>query len=135
MNPKRMIIIGTVAIAVTISSTWKDDSALAYSASEEQTQCTLSHAEADNETDPLLQALGMTGLEQMQEAQLEGKSLADIAELYGADVLDIIKLQTAQLAEQLDRRLAEGSITADVHEAQMAELEDIITASVHGARL
>ncbi|MNC67173.1 hypothetical protein D3C75_1176460 [compost metagenome] len=54
----------------------------------------------------------------------------DIAEESGGNIVSVIDLQVSQLTEQLDQRLASGSITRQQYAAQKAELKEIVTQSV-----
>ncbi|MNY81751.1 hypothetical protein D3C86_2234750 [compost metagenome] len=63
-----------------------------------------------------------------------GQSLAQIASANQGDVQQVIDLQLAELTQQLDERLAAGSLTQEQYEAQKAELPAIVASSVHGQR-
>ncbi|MNC78493.1 hypothetical protein D3C75_1307140 [compost metagenome] len=54
----------------------------------------------------------------------------DIAEENGGNIAGVIDLQVSQLTEQLNQRLASGSITRQQYTAQKAELKEIVTQSV-----
>lgn len=69
--------------------------------------------------------------EDLYEAIYDGKSLQDIASEQGQDIEAVIDLQVAQLTDQLDSRLAAGSITTEQYAAYKAELRDIVSDSVH----
>ncbi|MNW42806.1 hypothetical protein D3C74_199890 [compost metagenome] len=60
---------------------------------------------------------------------LEGESLADIAESRGQDADRVIRLQVAQLQEQLQKRLNEGSLTQEAYELQLQELPELVAQS------
>lgn len=78
----------------------------------------------------LLKALNQPTDEDLYDALYDGKSLQDIASEQNTDIEDVIDLQVTQLTEQLDSRLASGSITAEQYAAHKAELRDIVTESV-----
>ncbi|MNI92988.1 hypothetical protein D3C73_1508680 [compost metagenome] len=60
----------------------------------------------------------------------DGKSLVDIAAENGGNIGSVINLQVNQLTQQLDQRLASGSITQQQYAMQKAELKEIVTQSV-----
>ncbi|MNH41633.1 hypothetical protein D3C79_1031690 [compost metagenome] len=66
----------------------------------------------------------------MYEALYDGKSLKDIAAENGGNINSVINLQVAQLTQQLDSRLASGSITREQYTAQKAEVRELVTQSV-----
>lgn len=139
MSPRRIIIISTMAFAIALSTAlWNED---ANASALIQTDRTNSFTKSNKNfgqalyttaCDPLQQVLGLSSEDDIYEALSSGKSLADIANANNVDVQNVIKLQTAELTEQLDERLASGSISHDVYEAQKAELTSIITNSVYG---
>jgi len=122
---RRMFMVGTMAFAIALSAAlWNNENIDTLSSS----------GQADHivAKDPLLQILGLSSDEEMYSALSNGQTLADIASDNEADIEQVIKLQTSQMTEQLDQRLASGSITAEVYEAQKAELTSVITNSVYG---
>ncbi|WP_426446354.1 hypothetical protein ACP26L_21940 [Paenibacillus sp. S-38] len=131
MKPKLVLVVGTMVLTITIGgSLWSKDSkadplrtALEYSASK---NIHTAHP-AD-----FLQTLGASSEEEVYDALLEGKPLALIAEDNGRDVRQLIDLQTAELSEQLDARLAKGSLSWEAYAAQKAELREIVERSVYG---
>lgn len=140
MSPKQILMASTIAIAITISSVmWNDETSTSslmspmdksdtYNKSEES-NLSLYHTSAKED---LIEVLGVTSDEDIYDALFEGKSLADIAIDNQMDIKQVINLQTAELTEQLDLRLASGSISPEVYEAQKSELTAIITHSVYG---
>lgn len=84
------------------------------------------------DTDELLDALNLnpTSDEELYDALYEGKSLRNIAEEHGGNVTQVINLQVKQLTQQLEARLASGSITPQQFNAQKAELREIVAQSV-----
>jgi hypothetical protein len=141
MNPKRIIIVGTVAIAITISAGMFGNDASANSLSvsidksgdQDKTKEINPSTEAayTTETDDITQVLGVTSDEALYESLYKGNSLADIAENNQVPLQNIINLQVAELTKQLDSRLAKGSITPVTYQLQKLELPDIITKSIH----
>jgi hypothetical protein len=124
MNPKRSIIIGTMVVAMTLGgSTWSNK----VSAS----SITETHSAAAAVKDDLSQILKVSSDEEIYNAIYDGKSLADIANHNQVDVNNVVDLQVAQLTEQLDLRLASGSLTLQQYEEQKSELKDIITRSTY----
>jgi hypothetical protein len=142
MNPKRIIIVGTMAIAITISAGMfgNDASAQTLSISIDKS----GNYNNPNETNPsadathkattgedITQILGVESDEALYEALYTGNSLADIADNNQVPLQNIIDLQVAELTQQLDSRLASGSITPVTYLLQKSELPDIITKSIH----
>lgn len=131
MNPKQIIIVGTIAIVISLSGgIWTDNRANAGSKGAEAPVQKINIEVQD----ALLHLLGVSSNEDLQEALYNGKSLADIAKGNNQDVQRVIALQMAEMTEQLDIRLAEGSITLDQYRAQRSELAEIITRSVYGQK-
>jgi hypothetical protein len=125
MNPKRIIVVGTMVVAITLGgSSWSNK----INAS----SLTGSHNATASVKDDLLQILKVSSDEEIYKAIYDGKSLADIANDNQVDVNNVIDLQVAQLTEQLDLRLASGSLTLQHYEEQKSELRDIITRSTYG---
>ncbi|WP_410513151.1 hypothetical protein PaeBR_01355 [Paenibacillus sp. BR2-3] len=124
MNIKRVMIVGTMVVAMSFGGTaW---SKLMGSANPVAKFSIASVADNDE----LLEALNQSSDEELYEALYDGKSLHDIAAEHSGNIGSVINLQVAQLAKQLDLRLASGSITEDQYAAHRAELEEIVTRSV-----
>ncbi|MDQ0196528.1 hypothetical protein [Paenibacillus wynnii] len=124
MNIKRVVIVGTMVVAMSFGGTsW---SKLTVSASPVAKWSTTSVADEDE----LLVALNQSSDEELYEALYDGKSLQDIVTEHNGDIADVINLQVSQLTNQLQLRLASGSITVQQYEVQKAELKDIVTQSV-----
>lgn len=124
MDIKRVIIVGTVVIVMSFGNAW---SSLTANASSPAQWSTVKAADKD---ELLLRALNQPTDEDLYDALYDGKSLQDIAKEQNTDIEDVIDLQITQLTEQLDSRLASGSITAEQYAAHKAELRDIVTESV-----
>ena len=124
MDIKRVIIVGTVVIVMSFGNAW---SSLTANASSSTQWSTTSVADKD---ELLLKALNQSTDDDLYDALYDGKSLQDIAIEQNTDIEDVIDLQVTQLTEQLDSRLASGSITAERYAAHKAELRDIVTESV-----
>ncbi|CAH1055455.1 hypothetical protein [Paenibacillus pseudetheri] len=124
MDIKRVIIVGTVVIVMSFGNAW---SSLTANASSSTQWSTTSVADKD---ELLLKALNQSTDDDLYDALYDGKSLQDIAIEQNTDIEDVINLQVTQLTEQLDSRLASGSITAEQYAAHKAELRDIVTESV-----
>jgi hypothetical protein len=136
MNPKRIIIVGTVAIAITISAGMfgNDASANTLSISIDKSgnhNKTKSNDTNTAITEDITQVLGLTSNEELYESLYTGSSLADIAETNQVPLQNVIDLQVAELTKQLDDRLADGSITPVTYLLQKSELPDIVTESIH----
>jgi cobalamin biosynthesis protein CbiD len=130
MNPKRIFIVGTMALTITISGgVWSKETNANASHS------TLESLDAHNVQvavkDDFLQALGASSDEEVYDSLLQGRSLADIADDNHGDVQRIINQQIAELTEQLDVRLANGSLLPHDYQAQKSEIRNIIKKSVY----
>lgn len=124
MSIKRVMIVGTMIVAMSFGgTTWVKPAAAAPVA-----KWSTSTNVADK--DELLEALNQSSDEELYEALYDGKSLHDIAVENGGDIDSVIHLQVAQLTQQLDARLASGSITSEQYTAQKAELSELVAQSV-----
>lgn len=138
---KRIVMVGTMAFAITVSIViWREDAAAAAPAAglpdvsgAYTYECPLPSAEANSETDSFVNALGASSEEDIYDALYDGQSLADIAGARGADVRDVIELQVAELTAQLDARMAAGNLAPDRYEAHKAELREVVTRSAYGS--
>lgn len=126
MNIKRVMIVGTMIVAMSFGggTAWGKTAASASPVAK------WSSASSVADKDELLDALNQSSDEELYEALYDGKSLKDIATENGGNIDSVIDLQIAQLTEQLDLRLASGSITAAQYTAQKAELKELVTQSV-----
>ncbi|MEK5035145.1 hypothetical protein MKY96_27185 [Paenibacillus sp. FSL R7-0302] len=126
MNIKRVMIVGTMIVAMSFGGTAWGKPAL-------HTLPVAKWSTSDvADTDELLDALNLnsTSDEELYDALYEGKSLRNIAEENGGNVTQVINLQVKQLTQQLEARLASGSITPQQFNAQKAELREIVAQSV-----
>ncbi|WP_274648654.1 SHOCT domain-containing protein [Paenibacillus humicola] len=137
MNPKRIIIVGTMAFVITVSGgIWADKTSASPLSKSGSFKTKDGGTPARHHTagqDAFLRGLGASSDEDVFTALYNGKSLADIAAANHADIQSIIDLQVSELTRQLQERLARGSITPDQFEAQKAELPGLITGSAYGA--
>jgi len=135
MNPKRFILVGTMAFAISVGSNiWSSDTSSAdplksISTSKMKSSSSALNPAADAKFQKLL---GVSSDDEIYDALYQGYSLADIAAANNGDVQEIIHLQIAEMTEQLDARLEQGSLTPAAYQAQKKELPEIITKSVHG---
>ncbi|WP_379142116.1 hypothetical protein [Paenibacillus sp. sgz500992] len=128
MNIKRVMIVGTMIVAMSFGgTTWGKPAAVAAAAAPVAKWSTSTNV-ADK--DELLEALNQSSDEELYEALYDGKSLHDIAVENGGNIDSVIHLQVAQLTQQLDARLASGSITSEQYTAQKAELSELVAQSV-----
>jgi len=126
-----IVIVGTVAIAITVSLTaWNEEMGAASFAAKAKAAA-VAASDVDSR-DAFVQALGASSEEEIYEALYDGRTLAEIAEANRADVRDVIKLQIAELTAQLDQRLSAGAIDPETYVAQKAELAEIVTKSAYG---
>lgn len=133
---RRMIMVGTIAFAITISSgIWNNTANANQSLSLEELEAhRMLHTNHYNseKDDEILQLLGFDSDEELHEATYNFESLAEIAENQNIDVQKIIDLQSSQLMGQLDLRLANGHLTLHEYSALTSEIPDIIKKSVYG---
>lgn len=126
MNIKRVMIVGTMIVAMSFGGTAWGKPAL-------HTLPVAKWSTSDvADTDELLDALNLnpTSDEELYDALYDGRSLRNIAEENGGNVTQVINLQVKQLTQQLEARLASGSITPQQFNAQKAELREIVAQSV-----
>ncbi|MNC34294.1 hypothetical protein D3C76_77080 [compost metagenome] len=124
MNIKRVMIVGTMIVAISFGGTaWGKPAATASPVAKWS-------ATSVAEKDDLLEALNQSSDEELYDALYDGKSLVDIAAENGGNIGSVINLQVNQLTQQLDQRLASGSITQQQYAMQKAELKEIVTQSV-----
>ncbi|WP_342476688.1 hypothetical protein NYE24_22055 [Paenibacillus sp. FSL H7-0350] len=126
MNIKRVMIVGTMIVAMSFGGTAWGKPAL-------HTLPVAKWSTSDvADTDELLDALNLnpTSDEELYDALYDGKSLRNIAEENGGNVTRVVNLQVKQLTQQLEARLASGSITLQQFNAQRAELREIVAQSV-----
>jgi hypothetical protein len=128
MKPTRIIMAGTMAVVISFSVVLGSKETKASSIGSTTAAQTV-HIPAQ---DPFLQTLGAQSDEEIYDALYGGQTLAEIAEDHQKDVQPIIDLQVAQLSEQLNLRLATGSISLEQYNAQQEELAEIVTRSVYG---
>lgn len=128
MDPKKFIIVSFMAFVIACSSSvWAQPSSASASAYND-----LTSGGATTNPDDLLQVLGVENDEEIYDALLNGKSLAEIANDHKKEVQPIIDLQVSELKSQLDERLLRGTLSLSAYQAQVSELTEMITQSVHG---
>ncbi|WP_058302329.1 hypothetical protein [Gorillibacterium timonense] len=138
MNPKRMLIIGSMAAAITAGSGVAAPAAEAGaldSGLRMKAPAAIVRTAGIARKDSLQQALGVSSDEQLYEEIYEGRSLAEIADRHLGDAEQVIDLQVSELQDQLRTRLESGSLLLEHYYAQLAELEAIVTRSVYGEAL
>ncbi|MEC2342922.1 hypothetical protein P9H28_02225 [Paenibacillus barengoltzii] len=125
---KKVVILGTMALVITINPSMSSFvTSLSYAAHPSK-QSNQSN-KAERQEDELNRVLGASSDREVYDALLEGQSLAEIAESHGQDANLVIQLQIAQLQEQLQKRLDDGSITREVYELQLQELPELVAES------
>ncbi|MFB5269583.1 hypothetical protein ACE41H_22750 [Paenibacillus enshidis] len=127
MNLKRILIFSTLALAISIGESIGSSTASASTAVKPKQQ------EAKVVKEDIVQILGLSSDEELYHALYDGKTMADIAGETGADMNRIIHLQVAELTDQLNQRLTQGSITREQYEAQKSELTEVVKRSVYGS--
>lgn len=134
MKPKNIIINSAVALSIALGGgIWSNDRSA--NALEIPAPINTKERTADmttsSETEDLTDLLGAS-TDEIYNDLYNGNSLAEIARKNHADVTKVIDLQIAELAGQLDSRLASGQLSPAQYKAQKSELADIITKSVYG---
>jgi hypothetical protein len=140
MNPKRIIIVSTMAFAITIGAgIWSDQTSAKVHFIKLGSADTYNFPKVTNSAldpvifnDDLHQALGVSSDEEIHDALYNGKSLASLAQDNQMDVQKVIDLQVAELSGQLDQSLAKGNFSIETYLNHKSELVDIITKSVYG---
>jgi hypothetical protein len=79
----------------------------------------------------VLELLG-TDAETLREQIMGGSSLADIAAEAGVDIQQIEDLMLSEVADHLDKAVADGRIDADEAAEKLTEIEERITARING---
>lgn len=140
MTTKKMLMAGTIALLITLNGgVLKDGVFMALAspltlqdrAETQEKEENASEAPETAAVDPLHAVLGVESDKQVYDALYEGRSLAEVADANGGDVEALISLQVSQLTQQLAERLAAGTISAEIYDAQKQELREIITASTY----
>lgn len=73
--------------------------------------------------------------EKLKESLHSGKTIAGIAEENGVSVQSVIDQQVKAATDQLDRRLAEGTITKEEYEVRKSKVREFVTDFVHGRNI
>ncbi|MDT9718975.1 hypothetical protein QVE09_08675 [Paenibacillus sp. ClWae2A] len=131
MNMKRVIIIGTMIVTMSFAGTAWGQSAISPIPTAKWSIVDLDTREGSS--DELLSALNQPSEADLYQELYNGKSLRTITEENNGDLDEVIAIQVRQLREQLDERLASGSISSEQHAAQQAELEELVTQSANTA--
>lgn len=141
MHPKRIIISGTIAVVVTISTGLHSEKIYAsplvkyISVNLDKVKPQLKKStQASLQEDRLHAALGTSSDEDLYQAVYSGQSLAEVASANQGDVQQVIDLQLAELEQQLADRYVSGSLTLEQYKSQKAELPAIVESSVYGKR-
>ncbi|MFE6072997.1 hypothetical protein ACFVQB_00830 [Paenibacillus sp. NPDC057886] len=129
MNMKRVIIVGTMIVTMSFAGTAWGRSAISPIP---LTKWSIVNIDTKDESgDELLSALNQQSEDDLVQDLYAGKSLRMIAEENGGDFNEVVALQVRQLKEQLDQRLASGSISPEQHASQIRELEELVTESAN----
>lgn len=141
MDPKRWLMICTVALMLTLSAGWrgseasaadKDDHLGRVFPAEYAPAATAGQAKERTASDPFLELLGASSEEEVHDALYNDMTLADIAEANGQDPQALIDAQIGELKEQLRGRLISGSISWEQYQAYIAEVPELIAGSAYG---
>ncbi|MDO3412707.1 hypothetical protein QWJ34_23270 [Saccharibacillus sp. CPCC 101409] len=130
INLKRIWIIGTLALGITLGSGFGGGRVEAEAVYRETPP-----ASADNNhagPDAFLHALGAAAEQDVYELMYEGLSLREIAVLGGGSEEQLIALQVRELEQQLEERLQGGRIGKEAYIAYKAELPEIVAKSIAG---
>ncbi|MGV2963829.1 hypothetical protein [Paenibacillus sp. AGC30] len=131
MNMKRVIIIGTMIVTMSFAGTAWGHSAISPIPTAKWSIVDLDTREGNS--DELLSALNQASEADLYQELYSSKSLRTITEENNGNLDEVIAIQIRQLREQLDERLASGSISSEQHAAQQAELEELVTQSANTA--
>ncbi|WP_166243262.1 hypothetical protein [Paenibacillus turpanensis] len=150
MSPKRIVIVCTLAIIITISagnrelengvSAWTalgiNDSASTDEAdAKARASGVASPASEKNNTNHehnlFYELVGKATEEEVRDALYNGHSLAELVEQNSQDPRQLVQLQVAQLQEQLISRVRQGTLSLEEFRAIQPELESLITESVN----
>jgi hypothetical protein len=140
MSPKRIIIIGTMTIVITVGAgIFSEKTSANGHLISLHKSCTYNITDKTDLPTPnisikddLHHVLGVSSDEEIHDALYNGQSLANIAEDNNMDVQKVINLQVTELSEQLDLRMANGSLSSKAYQAYKSELREIVTKSVFG---
>lgn len=130
MKLKKVVIVGTMAVVITITPSLSGYPASIAFAAQASKASSLSTATLSPQSE-LNDVLGVSSDKEIYDSLLEGRSLADIAEAHGQDADSVIALQVKEMQEQLRQRLEQGSLTQEAYEQQLRELPELISGSVH----
>jgi hypothetical protein len=125
IHTRRILILGTLAVALALGSQIPESAAKADPSSKTMNR----GAEADE----FLRVLGASSEEEVKDALYKGATLAEIARRNDRDPQDVVRLQVRELEQQLELRLERGSISPETFALQMEEVEEIVKHSVYGA--
>jgi hypothetical protein len=130
----RMMMIGTIALAITVSSGMWGNTANAQLliTIDELDSTKMLPMNNDEIEDELYDMLGYKSEQEFTEALSNYSSLAEIAEVQQVDVQEIIALQSSQLMEQMVNRLTKGELSLHEFSSITAEVPEIIRKSVYG---
>lgn len=130
MKLKKVVIVGTMAVVITITPSLSGYLASIAFAAQASKASSLSTATLSPQSE-LNDVLGVSSDKEIYDSLLEGRSLADIAEAHDQDADSVIALQVKEMQEQLRQRLEQGSLTQEAYEQQLRELPELISGSVH----
>ncbi|WP_199621133.1 sigma-70 family RNA polymerase sigma factor [Paenibacillus alkalitolerans] len=77
------------------------------------------------------EVLGLTN-EELKEALISGKSLADVAKEKGVEVQKVIDAQVKALTERINQAVTDGKLTAEQAEEQISKLTEKVEDMVNG---
>lgn len=124
---RRWIMVGSLAMALALGH----QAALENQASADRPGSPVSDTKQNREA--FLKTVGAADEEEVRDALLEGKTLADIAEHNGSDPAKVVALQIDELKAQVKERFLNGSIDKAAFEAQLSEIPELIRRSVYGS--
>lgn len=128
INLKRIWIVGTLALGITLGSSLGGGKVEAEAVYRDTPPS--SSDETTGGKEAFLYALGAQDEQQVYDLMYEGLSLREIAALRGGSEQQLIALQVSELAQQLEQRLADGQIDKEAYIAYRAELPEIVAASL-----
>ncbi|MBB6019137.1 hypothetical protein HNR77_000194 [Paenibacillus sp. JGP012] len=132
MNIKHVMFVGTMIVTMSFAGTAWGKSAISPIPMPKWSIVDLDNS-SESEDDELLGALNQSSEEELADKLYQGQSLRSIAQNSGGNYDRVIAIQIKQLQEQLDERLANGSISSEQHALQSMEVAELIIESANRA--
>ncbi|MFS0724570.1 hypothetical protein [Paenibacillus sp. 1P07SE] len=125
MNPKQLMIAGTMAFAVTIRSVMGSEQP-----GERSVVSRPSRGMRCPRRNDLTHLLDVSP-DQVRDRLYAGDSLADIASSQRADIEEVIDLQVREMTDLLEQRVRSGSLSPAAYRQQRSELRELLRQSAY----